>query len=305
MSYTTRIINLAKRALYYRNPINIWLGRKVYQNDSGYISNFVGSYVLHQAKKNSGFSFNQYPTSDYTNNLKEEGWVKIERFFDECDITDVRSDFVNFCEGRQVPDSLRLEASSITMKDAFFDTFPGVKKLINDKVKSFLRSYYQSYFQILNVHLYRIYSVPDSKRHEGNYHAYGATECWHNDGSSVESIKLFVLIDDVGMQNGPMHLLSRGVTQEILKKKFNFYKDGRPGGKLDEKFHPVQFTGKAGDILLANPNTCLHRASSPVPGAHRDMLVFYISCSERPLEPDWEKNATRQQCLGFSRLRER
>ena len=41
-----KIKNKITKIFYIRSPINIYLGQKIYQNDSGFLANFIGNYVV-------------------------------------------------------------------------------------------------------------------------------------------------------------------------------------------------------------------------------------------------------------------
>lgn len=295
--------NALLRRFYYRNPLNVYLGQKVYGNDSGLLANLVGNFVQ---KKDSLLSrkktFHSAFVSD-VEHLKQKGWVRLDNIDFGDSLTQLRRKLDDYCAVNAIPDSRRLEATTIGESDKFFAQFPEVKFVLTASLKQFIEQYYQANFRVLNVHLYRIYPVPEQLNAQKNYRPYGATGCWHNDGSTVESIKLFVLIDGVDDTQGPMHVIGADETKPIIRQKYyRFTTDGLPGSEIEKQANVIKFTGKAGTVLFANPNTCLHRASIPLSGKSRDMLVFYLSSSSEPLPLDWEKEAVYSQSLGFTRI---
>ena len=46
-----QIKNKITKILYIRSPINVYLGQKIYQNDSGFLANFIGNYVVKRNRK--------------------------------------------------------------------------------------------------------------------------------------------------------------------------------------------------------------------------------------------------------------
>jgi len=299
-----RYKNAILRRLYYRNPINIYLGQKIYGNDSGCLANVIGRLALKKDQLlsvNSPVIPNIYSTA--IRQLKENGWVRLNNIDFGEKLTLLRNKLDAYCLNNEIPDSQRLEASTIGGSEQFFIQFPEVKEVLTDELQDFIRQYYGAHFKILNVHLYRIYPVPEDLAQNADYRPYGATGCWHNDGSTVESIKFFVLINDVDETQGPMHVISSDDTTKIIRNKYyRFMSDGLPGSPIEQQADVIKFTGQAGTVLFANPNTCLHRASIPSSGKSRDMLVFYLTSSSKPLEKNWETDAIYQQCLGISRL---
>ena len=299
----TRLGNKLIRELYYRNPLNVYLGKKIYKNDSGVMANIIGNYVLHRDRARSNIELQlDEEGREQGARLKNNGWVNLGKIYSNEQVLPIKQKLDKITSEESVPDGYRLEKSSQYGNHEFYNEFPEVKLLIDKKIISFITSFYQSHFQIINAHIYRTFSVPESKIEEAGFEAYGSTEFWHNDGTTVESIKLFVLLDDVDEETGPLHIISLKDSNDIIAGGFRKNVEGKSNGIIEKIKNVTRFTGKAGTALLANPNTCLHRGDIPHNGRHRDMLVFYISCNSKPLKPDWEVDATRHQYLGISRL---
>ncbi|MGH7896719.1 MAG: hypothetical protein ACREQQ_02140, partial [Candidatus Binatia bacterium] len=60
-----------------------------------------------------------------------------------------------------------------------------------------------------------------------------------------------------------------------------------PDDVVEDSGHVVVFTGPAGAVMIADTTRCLHRASNPAPGHHRDIIQFQFVPSTRPLAPGW------------------
>ena len=304
MTFVIQKLRALFRVLYYRNPLNLYIGQKVFGNDSGLLANTVGNTALKLDQLRSKASIkitNQFSTE--VKHFRKHGWVKLEdiEFGETLDI--LKDKFDMYCENSIAPDSQRLEVTSITNNNELFQRFPEIKSVLTNKLQDFITEFYEAHFTVLNVHIYRIFSVPEQLKKSSKYRPYGATGCWHNDGSTVDTVKLFVLIDDVNEENGPLRIInSQDTSKSIRKNYYRYIHDGIPGKGIDQNNNVVKFTGKRGSVLLANPNTCLHRASEPKPGKHRDMLVFYLTSAASPLPQDWHSKATHHQTLGFSRL---
>ena len=303
MMFLIKLKNKLIRELYYRNPLNVYLGKKIYKNDSGLMANIIGNYVMYrdQARSNIQVKLDEKEL-EQVETFKKNGWVNLGKIYSDEEVLPTKEKLDKIFSEESVPDSYRFEKSSQLGNIEFYSQFPEVKSLINDKIASIILSFYQSHFQVIDVHIYKTFAIPENKIATAGFEAYGSTEFWHNDGTTVESIKLFVLLDEVDDKTGPLHIISLEDSNDVIEKGFNKYVEGKSNGPIEKTKKVTKFTGQMGTALLANPNTCLHRSDIPCEGRHRDMLVFYISCNSKPLDSAWEKSATRHQYLGFSRL---
>ena len=303
MTLWSKIRNKLLRKLYYRNPLNVYLGKKIYKNNSGMLANVIGNYVLKRDRSRSNICMKLTDKDhDQLDFLGKNGWVDFGKIYSDEEIRPIKERLDEVYSEESLPDSYRFEKSSQSGNIGFYNQFPDVKSLINEKLISFISFFYQSHLQVINVHIYRTFSIPEDAIKKPGFEAYGSTEFWHNDGTTVESLKLFVLLDKVGDETGPLHIISLDDSKDIIGNGFSKYVEGRSKGPIESTKNVTKLTGEMGTALLANPNTCLHRSDVPAEGRHRDMLVFYISCNDTPLVSEWEKDATRHQYLGFSRL---
>ena len=114
---------------------------------------------------------------------------------------------------------------------------------------------------------------------------------WHCDPHPIDSIKLFVLLNDVNEENGPFHYLNESDTNK-LAKGFNRKSDGVPGEKVEQHSNTKTLTGKAGRAMLFNTNRLLHRAGNPEPDNPRDMLLIqFIPSIHNTTSDDWRTRA--------------
>jgi hypothetical protein len=282
----------------YRNIINKFLGKVLYKNNSGLIQNLVGSYLINKINCNADeILVNIDSTIDgHINSLNKNGYCVLRK---EC-VTDAMNldiifekSIVNY----SIPKSLRLEFSSIKNPE-FYKKYPGVESILSKRLLNFLKLFYKNKkIRIINTHIYRTYSnknIADTDRE-----IYGSTEYWHNDGSTVESLKVFVLLSDVDEKSGPMYLIDKEESKKIISDGFSKYKNGFAGSTLDCNPNLIKFTGSVGDVLVGNTNVCLHRASSPEDDKVRDMLVYYLTFTESDSDI---LDGTEEQYYGFRRL---
>ena len=89
------------------------------------------------------------------------------------------------------------------------------------------------------------------------------SQYYHLDAQFTRQVKFFVLLSDVTLSSGPLTLIPINESNK-LKMKLN-----HDGGKLTDdqvfqhvdKKSEVYFTGKVGDVLVANSSRCYHYGS--------------------------------------------
>lgn len=270
-----KILFRVYRKLILRSFFNIKIGHYFYQNDGGFISNIVGRYVRNRdavlAKKN-GFHIKK---NTFSEQLHKEGLVFYDGLIDS-DVVDIISDQWNlYCENQEMPSDFRLQLSSEQSLDVIKSKFPIINKALTEEIMDIVQQYYKSYINLLNIHLYRIITPSETMKEA----AYGNTGNWHTDGSSSESLKIFILLSDVTDAHGPMNLISAKNTRNVVKNH-NFKFSARDSNLfIENNYQSVQFTGKKGKVMIARTNDCLHRASIPENGRTRDILTFYVTSS--------------------------
>ncbi|MDR9432209.1 MAG: hypothetical protein RI568_16135, partial [Natronomonas sp.] len=175
---------------------------------------------------------------------------------------------------------------------------PEVSALLTDDIIKTLQAYYNAHIQIRTIRAYRTYHVPDDVMRETEVY----NNNWHFDGKSTDHTKLFVCLDDTSEDDGPLHIMPKDDTREIVTRRPGFDRDvdGLPNGFVDETGSAVTLTGPAGTAMLGTTQSCLHRAGVPSEGHQRDLVQFYIAPSSKPLPDDWidrELGGTRQHVV--------
>ncbi len=306
MNIVNRILGRMQR-LTLNNPLNMYLGQAHYGNASGFWQNYIGQQSWKSARK----SATKQAIKKYEAEPKlREAALKIENdgylIFNDQSIRPVintlGNKFNNWCANSSA-DSMsqfRQQASSVDLGLDFFELFPECSQLLTDRTKTTLHQYYGANFQVFNIHIYRTYRPSDDSE-LGDGGAYGSTLCWHQDASPSDTLKLFFLLGDVSIEDGPMLMLNRKKSQDIISsyKVFNHKKHGRP-----QQFESIQYDmaycGQKGTGLIVNTNTCLHRASIPSTKP-RDMITFYLGVNRAKAE-DPMSNPHREPSIGVSRL---
>lgn len=110
-------------------------------------------------------------------------------------------------------------------------------------------------------------------------------------------------MSDVSDVHGPMNLIIRKDTKSAIKNhNFKFSTEGS-NKYIENHYHPVKFTGKKGQVMIARTNDCFHRASIPENGRTRDILTFYLTTSSfQRTQSEMFKNSNHEQYYGLKRL---
>ena len=264
--------------LYFKifNFFNVLVGQYFYINGAGFFQNFIGNLLMRRANRNK--NVHSFPTdeSSYDGRLWKDGYVLLKSSVNDIKIQELSEKFNDWC-GKNIEkeSQYRLQVSSKDYGDEFLEDFPEIETLLNGTVESIIRNYYNSDFEVINIHLYRT-RKPEIQNKRTFNGAYGGTVYWHSDGSFTDTLKIFYLLSEVKDVDGPMLFLDKSRSGKIFRSKipFNFLKDGRPELPHYQE-HTGAFTGSPGQCLIVDTNRCLHRASVPN-DKPRDMIVFYV-----------------------------
>ena len=287
------------RKFILRSFINVKLGQYFYHNDGGVVSNAVGRYVWHRdmrLSKKNGF---HTKTNIFSQKLHKKGLVFYDGLIGSEVVNTLSEQWNTYCNSQEMPKDFRLQLSSEQSLDVIKSKFPTLDQVLTKEIIDIVQQYYQSYVNLLNIHLYRI-TTPTQDMMKT---AYGETGNWHTDGSTSESLKIFILLSDVTDAHGPMNLISTKNTKNVIKNhNFKFSTDSS-NKFIKNNYQSVQFTGKKGKVMIARTNDCLHRASIPENGRTRDILTFYVTTSgiERK-QNDMFNHCTYEQFYGPKRI---
>jgi hypothetical protein len=296
-----QLINRIFLKFIIRSGLNVKVGRKLFCNDGGVISNVIGRYVKNRDSKNSkklGFHCNQSP---FVEDLKDRGFAVVDRTASEAAMASLAETWARWASDQETPKDGRLQLSSVDFSETVNECLPMLRQLVTKEVEDTLESYFGSYSRIINFHIYRNTKALNVSRLD----SYGSTGHWHTDGSTSESIKLFFMLSDVNVNNGPMEIISRKDTRKVFQStKFSFPdKKGQTVRYIGDECKIISLQGKRGSSFYALTNDILHRATVPDEGEFRDLIVFYITSSsiKRPIEQQL-KEAKYSEIYGLKRL---
>lgn len=146
----------------------------------------------------------------------------------------------------------------------------------NDIFEEILRRHYNEITNYLGknfnksqILFFKNYSIPKYLETHDIY-----SNIWHLDShDGYLLIKIFLLLEDVGRDDGPFHFLDRKYTKKYfsqLRERWTFAKFK----ELPRFKEEVSFIGKKGDYIIINTANCMHRASIPSKSREMAQLTF-------------------------------
>ena len=164
---------------------------------------------------------------------------------------------------------------------------PEIKGLVDDTIINDVQAYYQSNITVGDVMVWRNCHYPSSIR-RGSVFA----DTWHIDHRRSSMLKLFVLLSEVNEEDGPMHILPRPYTREVVKSGCHDLASIQR--HMETVQYPVStFTGRAGRALLCNTTQVIHRADNPQPSHWRDILQVIFYPAATPIDKNWSESVPR------------
>lgn len=271
-------------------PIDARIGTYSYGNPAGLHRNVTADLVEWKCRLQSDVDVDRPAPGSLAARLREFGYAHLDDPYDDGLVEGIAERFDQLIEDtghRRSTDVIQQSGDDeyIHGLDSPLAAIPEIADLVNDEVRSSLEQYYQAYFQVRFVRAYRTYHIPPEVVERSEIH----NEYWHYDGKSPDHVKLFVILGETTEEDGPLHVMPRPDTAEILRsvKRFDRRAHGKPGGLVDRIGEAVKLTGPPGTAMFGNTQSCLHRAGIPAEGRSRDIIQFYFAPASEPWPEDW------------------
>jgi hypothetical protein len=257
--------------------------RVVLGNDSG-LRKTIGAQVLLYGSRIAG------PVKVRRNRaasaLAAQGWARFEHHI-ASDVVDVVADrFAHLIDDDRVSQARgRLEPDAHRYLVDPHRHIPEVAALLTPPVQEAIEAYYGSHFRVRSVRAYRNRSFEHT---DGAADVYG--NVWHEDPDLVCDLRYFVYLSEtVSAANGALMSFDRRTSRRLLRS--GYLGPGRAVGPARRFLqHPTGTTvhgGRRGFGVLIDPQRCVHRAGTCLPGQQRDVVQFWITPDRHPLPPDW------------------
>ena len=139
-------------------------------------------------------------------------------------------------------------------------------------IKVKIEKYFSANIDICDIMIWRNFPTQDVTLFSGD---------WHYDRRPSHWFRLFVLLEDVGVHQGPFMFISKADSKQATRKGFKrLDKNWQSRLNSKDQLSKVQkFIGKKGTGVVVDTQNLLHRAGVAAPGHSRDMLqiVFKIT----------------------------
>ncbi len=166
--------------------------------------------------------------------------------------------------------------------------FEIVKKIINQDLGdslNLLEKYYNQKISLAFLTISRNYETPKNYNNESYYVSKEAepySNFYHTDGYVFNMFKIFINLQDVNENEGPLHLVKKNKADKFIKlKKFYSREKYLRSEDSDKKVEDCVFknTGKLGDALLCNTAELIHKAGDVSLNKKRDILFMSFVAS--------------------------
>ena len=145
---------------------------------------------------------------------------------------------------------------------------PICMQLVNDNIRDQISQFFGCAGELHEATLVRTHHVPSdiSVQYET------IADRYHLDINRELLVNLFIAIEDIGISDGPFTYFNKADSVKLVKK----YYSGReaPPEKYEALFKNNVFTAEAGEYVLFDGSSVLHRAQIPAPGRTRTSLHF-------------------------------
>lgn len=275
-SEKTRVSRIIKRTKRFLENTDKKVGWKLFRNWSGGIGTIAGNISLYRARIGSDI-----PKAD-TDPL-EKGYLDLGQTVDPSDIEDLRQKYEALLEEHGETRKIDDEVFSHYLSASNFDyseQFPEFSELMTEELKTVLQQHFGSHVRPVTWNLKRTFNIPEDEVEDvGEWK-------WHLDFYTPELLRVFVLLKDTGLDQGPTYVINRSESRKIMKN--HSYSDiNTEEGVVEEKARVEALTGPAGTTYVLNPHQNIHKAGNVESGKERDVLVFTVGPSSSPLDADW------------------
>ena len=239
----------------YFDKYNIILGRLLFNNLNLFTYNLF-NFVFRN------FLFNK--KSEYLKEFVNEGTQKVSKIPSKS--VDELNDLL-FLQEKKINENLNADENyydyEITpeIKQKVFDFVEGpLNKLFEE-----LKKYYERDIILSRIQIRRTFNTKSDKESYSNY--------FHVDGYTCLLQKIFINLQDISKNHGPLRYIKKEDAKKILKNNRANINRIEKIDQLDLINHNV---GQKGDVFLCNTTDLMHAAGVPTPGNKRDILFLEI-----------------------------
>lgn len=248
---------LRKNVTNIIDKINYYLGRKIFNNFNFFSYNLFNSIY----KKN--ICNKSYLENDFISSYHNSGFSKLGSV-DNSNInnliTSLQQSNSEITPGNSFSYDYKIDETSMNL----------IKEIINlsllEKLQ-ILEKYYNLKIILSSVKVTRNYHISDNLLEE-KY-----SNFFHSDGYLFNLFKIFINLDDINENKGPLTLVKKEKVKDFIKHySYNMRKYCTISEETKDFFY--KNTGNKGDIFLCNTTELLHKAGDMKENEHRDILFL-------------------------------
>ncbi len=155
------------------------------------------------------------------------------------------------------------EHLKILIKNFFINNF-------KDEIKKF-SDFYSSRIIVSHVKIFTNHGFDQKENKKEQFFS----EKYHTDNYHFTYFKLFINLENVNNEKGPLHFVPKPNLEKFIK--ITKYKNRFSYNEKDTKDLIFKNVGKKGDSLFVNTTQCIHRAGIPSENETRTILLFHLN----------------------------
>lgn len=237
---------------------------------------FIYKFIINLIRPNIFFEkikyFSKVQETSESQSLRENGFI----FLDDDIINDINSSkIISIIDNIISKKKINIEKNKAFTKLMLTEELICDKNILNfftnKRLIEIIASYLGEVPQILHA---QVWHSPNQKNIEGT------SQEFHLDHEDGRQIKLFLYIEDVTSENGPMQLLNKNYSKKTIIKNNYSLSEGKPK-RLDVQNFDINkifdCTGKKNSILLIDTTKVLHRGSLKSSKPRTVLMAQYVT----------------------------
>jgi len=153
---------------------------------------------------------------------------------------------------------------------------PEIKELFTDRIVQAIECYFQCPITIKTVRAWRTSHVSEVDQDRQDVFS----NTFHNDNYPYWGVRVFLLVSkEVTRRSGAFRFHDKPNSKRIARKLGFFHRAKMSSALKRLLLSPGNlnyFEGEMGDVCVCNTQVCIHGASIPEEGLHRDVIQFEV-----------------------------
>ena len=201
------------------------------------------------------------PLSPQAEMFQKLGFCLIPEHFDDKTMKSLKKEFEVGISREDIVDKNGVKLLKYLSVPEFLKVSPTIAQLMDDNVSDLLRSYYQTDYFLDRVEFWRTSGSQNGET--------GIRGGWHTDFHNIDTVKAFILLSDVEIEDGPTAIFDQNHSAKMIEK-----------AKVAAELKLVQMTKdlplfyRKDWIHLSVAPKCVHAATWAHRGRQRDAITL-------------------------------